>query len=510
MSAFKDLYNTAKATEDTVFAISPIPLSFVKSGIQNVGVPLAVGAVATHAPFVAPIASAAINWGSDAFQSGMHSLASQAMNSFGESVASGLPSALGIQSSFNWMSSQMSQVILAGQDMATHAVGAVGTTVMLGRTIANSTTLAFQKIRGMTVGEMIAGGQRAIQRSVEFAVSAAKQVRHLGHKAEQFVHKEVAKLTQNNNEKETLKEAPQTVLASESTQVETPKTVVASESTRVEASKTTMTSDATPVEGSNGKPPGVKYQEPEQQGSEHKAPVFEPKNSQNNTAPQTPTPTTPKSSIEAEDFVLRLVDSLTKANLNTDRLYIKMDGVDIFKMNKGAPDPLKTSITTAQKDALEQALQDPAAFGGNLVIKQGNKVLLNIQQGRILHNPLGLAQQSTSVELETKPQAQQVVPNNAAEGLWSKYGATVSNDMKGIKLATENALKDGIAPKEVRAMLGQSEHFKGIQDQKGETAAEKAIARTVSVAQTRILQEQRPKQQEQQSQRQAEVMAPGL
>ena len=107
-------------------------------------------------------------------------------------------------------------------------------------------------------------------------------------------------------------------------------------------------------------------------------------------------------------------------------------------MKNGAPDP-STSITDTQRDALQQALEDPAAFGGNLVIKQGNKVLLNIKDGRILHNPMGLAKQSLSAEMETKehlqqqqPEAKQAaVPNNPAEGLWSKYGANVSPDLRG-------------------------------------------------------------------------------
>lgn len=509
MSTFKDLYNTAKEAEDVAFAVSPIPLGFVKSGIQNVGVPLVVAAAATHTPFVAPLAGTAIKWGSDAFQSGTHSLAQQAMSNFGESVMSGLPAFGGIQTSFDWISSESSQVILAGQDMVTHAVGAVGTSLMLGRTMANSAVVAFQKIRPMTINEVIASGQRALDRYQEFLTSAASHIRQIGIHAELFVEQEFAKLS--NTEEQTTKVQP----------TESPEqgAVMASSATQVEEQPQQKVA-ATAQAESNGTQPEINDQLSES-GIGHsengrQANVFE---AAVETAANVVNPIRSESSQEAEDYVLGLVDKLAAGNMNVDRLYIKMDGIDIFKMKNGAPDP-STSITDSQRDALQQALEDPAAFGGNLVIKQGNKVLLNIKDGRILHNPMGLAKQSLSAEMETKehlqeqkPAAKQAtVPNNPAEGLWSKYGANVSPGLKGVKLAADNALKDGIKPKEVRAMLAQSAHFQGLKADKGSSVAEKVIARTVKTAQARVAQQQRPKQkvQQKEEQKQAAVVAPGL
>ena len=128
---------------------------------------------------------------------------------------------------------------------------------------------------------------------------------------------------------------------------------------------------------------------------------------------------------------------------------------------------------------------------------------------------MGLVKQSLSAEVETKGQIQQqqpevkqaAVPNNPAEGLWSKYGANVSPDLKGAKLATENALKDGLKPKEVQAMLAQSDHLKGVRAESGDPVANKAISRTVKTAQARVAQQQRPKEQKQE---QAAVMASSL
>lgn len=296
-------------------------------------------------PFVAPLAGTAIKWGSDAFQSGTHSLAQQAMSNFGESVMSGLPAFGGIQTSFDWISSESSQVILAGQDMVTHAVGSVGTSLMLGRTVANSAVVTFQKIRPMTINEILAHSQRALDRTQEFLTSAASHIRQIGIHAELFVEQEFAKLS--NTEEQTthvqLTESPEqaTVLATDKTQVEAEPQVKAS---TVQAE-------------SNGKQPEINDQ-PSENGRQ--ANIFE---AAVESAVNVVNPIRSESSQEAEDYVLGLVDKLAAGNMNVDRLYIKMDGIDIFKMKNGAPDP-STSITDTQRDALQQALEDPAAFGG--------------------------------------------------------------------------------------------------------------------------------------------------
>ena len=61
-------------------------------------------------------------------------------------------------------------------------------------------------------------------------------------------------------------------------------------------------------------------------------------------------------------------------------------------------------------------------------------------------------------------------------------------------------------------MLAQSEHFKGVRAESGDSVANKAISRTVKTAQARIAQQQQPKQkvQQKEEQKQAAVMAPGL
>ena len=70
-----------------------------------------------------------------------------------------------------------------------------------------------------------------------------------------------------------------------------------------------------------------------------------------------------ESSQEAEDYVLGLVDKLAAGNMNVDRLYIKMDGIDIFKMKNGAPDP-STSITDCSTRCFAASFGRPRSLWG--------------------------------------------------------------------------------------------------------------------------------------------------
>ncbi|NJM67953.1 MAG: hypothetical protein HC851_20960 [Acaryochloris sp. RU_4_1] len=541
MSAFKDLYDTAKATEDTVFAFSPVPLRFVKSGIQNVGVPLVVSAVASQTPFVAPLAGAAIKWGSDAFQSGTHSLAFEAMNSLGQSIASGLPTGAGIQTIFNAISSQTGQTLLAGQDLVTHAVGAVGTSILLGRTITNSAVLTFQKIRPMTVGEVIASSQRTIQRLAEFATSAAKHIRQLGIRAELFVQQELEKM---NNPQQQNGQTPKPVVNDQETKVElfgqTPDERVteaeiserkpqttqqqAVQSPQVQSSEsqqkqTVLASDSAQTTASNNSNSKIKYKEqptdklrpqpvdPQQAKPQEKQTGMIEKVVQAATAKPID-----QSSESAQDYVLKnIVDKLTAARMNTDRMEIRYNGKKIFQMN-GAEIDKSTSITDGQAEQLKQALQDPAAFGGNLLIKQGDQILVHIKEGRIIRNPAGLAQQPATIELETKDQIQQSqsTPQSPSEALWQKYGANQKGDFTGLSKAAKLAAQDGVSHKDIQSMLAQSNQLKQFSATQGNEKADSLARKTTQKAFADIARENRPQQQQSQSQQQSETMAPAL
>jgi hypothetical protein len=524
MSALNDLYNTAKATEDAVFAVSPVPLSFVKSGIQTVGVPLVVSAAATHTPFVAPIAGAAIKWGSDAFQSGTHSLAFEAMSNLGESIASGLPTGAGIQTIFNALSSQIGQTLLAGQDMVTHAVGGVGSSILLGRTIANSATLTFQKIRPMTINEVIANAQRTIQRLQDFSVNAAKHVRQLGIRAELFVQQEAAKLSnkeeQNgqvhnsvlNNDQRTdialdsSSESPSVLKVSSSDQ----DPLSQAQSSNAQAKQAVMDSESAQVDTPNGSNPKINYtgsQNPQQSKFQEKQTGIVEKVVQAAT-----TKPIDQSSESAQDYVLKnIVDKLTAARMNTDRLEIRYNGKKIFQM-KGAEIDKSTSITDGQAEQLKQALQDPAAFGGNLLIKQGDQILLHIKEGRIIRNPAGLAQQSATIEVETKDQIEQSqsVPQSPSEVLWQKYGANQKGDFTGLSKAAKLAAHEGVNPKDIQSMLSHSNQLKQYSATQGNEKAESLARKTTQKAFADIARENRTQQKESQSQHQSETVAPAL
>lgn len=469
-SPLRSFYDTAKATEDTVFALSPVPLGIVKAGVQNVAVPLAVTATASHTPLVGPVVGTAMKYGAEAFANGTHHLALEAMNNLGQSVVEGLPSGMGLQSSFNFVSSRMADVTLAGQDLITPAIGAVGTAVMLGRTATNAAVLTFNNVKDMSVNQILDKGRQDIQRTQQFLSTAAVFVRVQGRKVEGLVNLGLAKFTPYNP----------TVNMEDSTQ------------TQVAQGQSTQ---ASPDQG-------VKI--PVSESTDNKD--FEPITGTEKAQGQAVEPITPNpSSEQAEDYVLNtIVDALNKARVDTERLSITLNGETIFKMDGATLDTDRTGISEEHQKIIQQALEDPAAFGGNLKITVGGKVYLNIEQGRLMNNTLNLAKPSTKIEMSTADQAQ--TPQNVSEGLWGKYGAGQPNTIIGLSNAAKQAAKAGVDRSGVTQMLKNSPFY---QEQAKDNQKQADIL-VQNTARNAVFQANKQERQPEVQQQQEQVVAPAL
>lgn len=466
MPDFDAFYGAMRETENTVFALSPVPLGVVKAGVQQVAVPLAVTAAASHTPLVGPLVGTAIKYGADAFQGGTHHLALEAMSSFGQSVAESIPSGIGLQSGFNAISGAMSDATLAGQDLATQAIGAVGTAVMLGRTAQNAAVLAFKNVQDMTINEFLDRSRLDIQKTQAFLQGTAAFVRRQGLKAELAVEQGLAKYTPYQ-----------------------PKT-------QSEDQKQMADQNATM---------GTPGQEPETLNPSGKQSQEEPqayttsKSSEDSAEPINAAATTDQSSEQAEDYVLRnLVDKLKQNRVEADRFVLTLNGEQIFKMNGSEVDK-STHMTEAHQKMLQQALEDPAAFGGNLKITVDGKTLLHIKDGRLLDNSMGLAKDSVKVAMDSPTAA----PENVSQGLWDKYGAGQPNDVLGLSTAAKAAAKEGIKQADIRGMLRQSTFYKeeAAKDQK---TADNLVKRTAKNA---INQANKQSQTASQKQDQKQVVA---
>ncbi|MGR3277098.1 hypothetical protein ACSYAD_18510 [Acaryochloris marina NIES-2412] len=454
-------------TENTVFALSPIPLGVVKAGVQQVAVPLAVTAAASHTPFVGPLVGTAIKYGADAFQSGTHHLALEAMSSFGQSVAESIPSGIGLQSGFNAISGAMSDATLAGQDLATQAIGAVGTAVMLGRTAQNAAVLAFKNVQDMTINEFLDRSRLDIQKTQAFLQGTAAFVRRQGLKAELAVEQGLAKYTpyQPKTQSEDQKQM------ADQNQEQEPETL-------------------NTVSG--------------KQNQEEPQAYTTSKTSDDSAEPIKAAATTGQSSEQAEDYVLRnLVDKLKQNRVEADRFVLTLNGEQIFKMNGSEVDK-STHMTEAHQKMLQQALEDPAAFGGNLKITVDGKTLLHIKDGRLLDNSMGLAKDSVKVAMDSPNAA----PENVSQGLWDKYGAGQPNDVLGLSTAAKAAAKEGIKQADIRGMLRQSSFYKE-QAADNQKTADNLVKRTAKNAiQQANKQSQNASQKQEQKQEQKQSVAP--
>lgn len=476
MPDFDAFYGAMKETENTVFALSPVPLGIVKAGVQQVAVPLAVTAAASHAPLVGPLVGTAIKYGADAFQGGTHHLALEVMNSFGQAVVNNIPSGIGLQSGFNAISGAMSDATLAGQDLFTPMIGAVGTAVMLGRTATNAAVLAFKNVQDMTINEVLDKGRLDIQKTQAFLQGAAAFIRRQGLKAELAVEQGLAKYTPYQ-----------------------PKNQVKDQKQMADQNATVGTPDQN------------QEQEPEtlntvsgKQNQEEPQAYTTSKSSEDSAEPINAAATTDQSSEQAEDYVLRnLVDKLKQNRVEADRFVLTLNGEQIFKMNGSEVDK-STHMTEAHQKMLQQALEDPAAFGGNLKITVDGKTLLHIKDGRLLDNSMGLAKDSVKVAMDTPNAA----PENVSQGLWDKYGAGQPNDVLGLSTAAKAAAKEGIKQADIRGMLRQSSFYKE-QAADNQKTADNLVKRTAKNAiQQANKQSQKASQKQEQKQEQKQAVAP--
>lgn len=461
MPDIKQIYDSAKQAEDTFFQVSPVPLGFIKTGIQNVGVPLAVATVATHTPFIAPVAGAAIHLGANAFQSATHHLAAQGMTTFGNSVMQSLPHALGMQSAYGAMSNAVGDVVLAGQDIATQAIGTVGATVMLGRTVANSAVVAFQKIRPMTINEILARGQQALQRSQEFLTNAASFVRQQGLKAENFVQTEVNKLN-NNPEQSHNERVPETILETNETQVETP----------------------------------IPTPQPEPKTE----PVLQPPVSRVESKQENEL-ATPKREPDkvAQDYFQGLASELGGRNLNTEKMKIFFNNQEIFRLSDGQPDLNHTDVKLEHMAAFKEALADPQNFKGSLEIRQGSKLLLSIKDGQV-YDPMNKVQELLSVKMEAPAES---IPQTTTQGFYQKYSEGVNSyGFKGGVEIAKNAINGGLSQGEIVSML--LENNPDLKDTVARDGLEKAQTQAQNMIQkaSDSLMMESPEVQQQQAQRQ--------
>ncbi|MGH2415126.1 MAG: hypothetical protein ACRDEA_15830, partial [Microcystaceae cyanobacterium] len=212
-----------------------------------------------------------------------------------------------------------------------------------------------------------------------------------------------------------------------------------------------------PIEShQNGKQPESPSQERVENNVEHKDPIESHQNGKQPEPTETvipdsklglePETSVQKSSKEAEDYALSIVQLLDQRRVNVDRLQIDVNGQTVFKMHDGDIEPSKTAITGEHVESIKKALSDPASFEGSLKISQGTQILLHIKDGRVLIDSVGITKQSAKVEVNT--------PESPSQGLYDRFSKGIERQgLQATQDVAANALKAGVKREQVRDML---------------------------------------------------------
>ena len=181
------------------------------------------------------------------------------------------------------------------------------------------------------------------------------------------------------------------------------------------------------------------------------------------------------SSTAAEDYALSVVQSLDQRRIDVDRLEIKVNGEPVFAMKDGNIDRDKTEINDKQAELLKQALKDPTSFEGSVRITQGNKVLLHVENGRVITDSVGLTKESAKVEVES--------PESVNQGLYERYSQGVNQPgLAGSQKIAQNALEDGLERKQVIEMMKNHDpEYKKLADQSGDKMAQRTVVSEAEV-----------------------------
>lgn len=153
------------------------------------------------------------------------------------------------------------------------------------------------------------------------------------------------------------------------------------------------------------------------------------------------------SSMKAEDYVLSVVQTLDQSRINVDRLRIEVDGNTVFAMKDGKLDNGERKIDEKQAELLKTALKDPLSLKGTVTITKGSKVLLKVENGRVITDSLGLTKdESAKIDIKS--------PEPVSEEAYKRYSEGVKEQgLAGSQKIAENALNDGVGRDKVAEMM---------------------------------------------------------
>ena len=190
-------------------------------------------------------------------------------------------------------------------------------------------------------------------------------------------------------------------------------------------------------------------------------------------------------SKENMDYALSIEQQLSQRNIDTQRIEIFFNGESQFKIKDYST--TKNKLGNEAVELLKTALNDPANLNGEVLIKQGSKVLFHVKDGQVLRDPLRIVNESVRVEANTTTQA---LYQNASAGVNSK-------GLQQIQDVSKNAYRAGAQSEQV---LDMNRQYNPEYQKQVESIGADAVERVVGQTQTKVALEQQPPQVTQQAQ----------
>lgn len=170
------------------------------------------------------------------------------------------------------------------------------------------------------------------------------------------------------------------------------------------------------------------------------------------------------SSKENTQYINSLQQELSQKGIDIQRLEVFFDGKQQFKMKDYQI--AKSDVSNEAIEMLKLARTDPANLEGEVMIKQGSKVLFHVKDGEVLIDALRLSEQAVTAKVTTPTKA-----------LWDKASDGIqSSGLKQVQEVSEAAFKSGANFSQVNKMNeSYNPEYTKMKDQLGPEAVENVI-----------------------------------
>lgn len=519
INGINDKYQELRQTEQEIFNAYPL-LKVAKPLTQTLLIPAAVATGAAHLPLAGPVIGGAIGSGTDFLQNHMHGFReSQILNNFAEMRQNIQPGfAYGMrQKAFDGWATMRSADLLGKSDMLTRPIAGYLAPTAIGKAMLDTAPVVAKYITQLpiskAIGQTIDNTQAMFANVQEWATNSLANVRQYGLHAEKFVQKEVNKLSNNQNPDQNQSQGdslPSIPLPPDFAPESTFKPDAPIAPDELRGIKQGIAQSETKLEPENQRIDKKEDIAP----TEIIAPDLKPEpvaafqdtsDSVNEGIPEFLTQSKREPDTVASDYFQGLASELSGKGIQADNMRMWMNGEEIFRLKDGQPDQKHTSITNEQMAQFKAALADPKNFKGTIELRQGNRLLLSIQDGKVF-DPTNRVAEALSLKMDTSPQT-------TAEGFYQKASEGVKDpeSVQGMTQIASNAIEMGHSQAEIKTML--MEHnptIKSMVEKHGPAHANSVAQSTIqTAADNRLMNKPEIKQELKQQQEQKQQQKQG-